>query len=85
MGESPQRNGPEAHSDQANTPRSNGKAERFIKILLGEWAYAMPFHTSAEGNSWLPRYLVLYNGHRWHMNLSALSLKWFLQRLLNAD
>jgi transposase InsO family protein len=30
------------------TPRTNGKAERFIKTLLGEWAYAMPFQTSSE-------------------------------------
>lgn len=37
------------------TPRTNGKAERFIKTLLGEWAYAMPFQTSEERNRWLPR------------------------------
>ncbi|QNI64110.1 DDE-type integrase/transposase/recombinase [Synechococcus sp. A15-44] len=28
------------------TPRTNGKAERFIKTLLAEWAYSMPFQTS---------------------------------------
>jgi transposase InsO family protein len=39
------------------TPQTNGKAERFIKTLLNEWAYAMPFQTSEERNSWLPRYL----------------------------
>jgi hypothetical protein len=32
------------------TPITNGKAERFIKTLLGEWAYAMPFQTSEERN-----------------------------------
>ena len=67
------------------TPRTNGKAERFIKTLLGEWAYAMPFQTSAERNSWLPRYLGLYNGHRCHMALGGLSPQQSLQRLLKAE
>jgi transposase InsO family protein len=30
------------------TPRTNGKAERFIQTSLREWAYAQPFQTSAE-------------------------------------
>ena len=30
------------------TPRTNGKAERFIKTLLAEWAYSMAFQTSTE-------------------------------------
>jgi len=44
------------HGDQADTnqalhkPQTNGKAERFIKTLLNEWAYAMPFQTSNERN-----------------------------------
>ena len=29
------------------TPRTNGKAERFIQTLLREWAYARPYCTSA--------------------------------------
>nr|WP_255477613.1 integrase core domain-containing protein [Synechococcus sp. A15-44] len=41
------------------TPRTNGKAERFIKTLLAEWAYSMPFQTSGERNQWLPRYLAI--------------------------
>jgi transposase InsO family protein len=32
------------------TPQTNGKAERFIKTLLNEWTYAMPFQTSKERN-----------------------------------
>jgi transposase InsO family protein len=28
------------------TPRTNGKAERFIQTLCREWAYAMPFRNS---------------------------------------
>ena len=53
------------------TPRTNGKAERFIKTLLAEWAYSMAFHTSAERNRWLPRYLAIYNGRRCHMALAG--------------
>lgn len=39
------------------TPRTNGKAKRFTKTLLGEWAYAVAFQTSEERSRWLPRYL----------------------------
>jgi hypothetical protein len=49
------------------TPQTNGKAERFIKTLLNEGAYAMPFQTSNERNRWLPRYLGLYNSRRSNM------------------
>jgi transposase InsO family protein len=67
------------------TPRTNGKAERFIKTLLGEWAYAMPFQTSEERNQrWLPRYLGLYNKRRCHMALGGLSPQQCLQLLLVA-
>ena len=67
------------------TPRTNGKAERFIKTLLGEWAYAMPIQTSEERKRWLPRYLGLYNGRRRHMALGGLSPQQYLQRLLVAE
>ena len=30
------------------TPRTNGKAERFIQTLLREWAYRRPYPTSAQ-------------------------------------
>jgi hypothetical protein len=53
-------------------PRTNGKAEQFIRAILGEWADATPFQTSVERNSWLPRYLVLCNGHRCHKALGGL-------------
>ena len=43
------------------TPRTNGKAERFIKTLLVEWAYSMPFNTSVERNHWLLLYLEICN------------------------
>ena len=30
------------------TPRTNGKAERFIQTLLREWAYVQPYATSGQ-------------------------------------
>lgn len=46
---------------QPYTPRTNGKAERFIQTLSGEWAYAMAFQNSEERNRWMPRYLTIDN------------------------
>lgn len=51
------------------TPRTNGKAERFIQTLCREWAYAMAFENSEERNRWLPRYLSIYNRLRKHSAL----------------
>ncbi len=48
------------------TPKTNGKAERFIKTLQEEWAYGKPFHSSAERNLWLPNWLEIYNCQRPH-------------------
>jgi transposase InsO family protein len=68
------------------TPQTNGgKAERFIKTLLSEWAYAMPFQTSDERNRWLPSYLGLYNRPRSHMALGGLSPQQRLNQLLKAE
>jgi len=53
------------------TPRTNGKAERFIKTLQSEWAYGMSFQSSAERNRWLGRYLAIYNRRRCHMALAG--------------
>jgi transposase InsO family protein len=51
------------------TPRTNGKAERFIQTLCREWAYAMAFQNSEERNRWLPRYLGIYIRLRMHSAL----------------
>jgi transposase InsO family protein len=51
------------------TPRTNGKAERFIQTLLREWAYARPYHHSRERRTLLPRWLHFYNFHRPHTSL----------------
>ena len=48
------------------TPRTNGKAERFIQTLLREWAYRFSYITSEERKRWLTPYLHFYNYHRAH-------------------
>jgi transposase InsO family protein len=53
------------------TPRTNGKAERFIQTSLREWAYAAPFHSSAERARAMPAWLCHYNSLRPHSALSG--------------
>src|SRR6185436_16708247 len=51
------------------TPRTNGKAERFIQTLLREWAYRFAYDSSAERGRWLEPYIHFYNFHRAHSSL----------------
>jgi transposase InsO family protein len=51
------------------TPRTNGKAERFIQTMLREWAYARPYYTSADRIRVLPGWLEHYNCARPHTAL----------------
>jgi len=51
------------------TPRTNGKAERFIQTLLREWAYKKPYRSSARRRCALTHYLRYYNGRRPHTAL----------------
>jgi transposase InsO family protein len=55
------------------TPRTNGKAERFIQTLLREWAYRFAYRSSAERTRWLKPYLHFYNRHRRHSSLGEQS------------
>jgi transposase InsO family protein len=64
------------------TPRTNGKAERFIQTLCKEWAYAMAFQNSQERDHWLPRYLSIYNRLRKHSALGGRSPQQRLNELL---
>jgi transposase InsO family protein len=52
-------------------PQTNGKAERFIRTLLGEWAYARPFMTTGERQARLPVFLDFYNRARPHWSLAG--------------
>jgi len=54
------------------TPRTNGKAERFIQTSLREWAYARAYNTSDERTAELPRFLHRYNWHRPHGSIGAM-------------
>ena len=53
------------------TPRTNGKAERFIQSALREWAYARAYGSSAQRIGALPRWLHGYNWHRPHASLAG--------------
>ena len=55
------------------TPRTNGKAERFIQTLLREWAYALPYRSSDSRAADLPRWLRHYNQERPHASLARQS------------
>jgi transposase InsO family protein len=53
------------------TPRTNGKAERFIQTALREWAYAQAYTHSDRRTAELPRWLHRSNWHRPHGSLDA--------------
>jgi transposase InsO family protein len=53
------------------TPRTNGKAERFIQTSLREWAYARPYTSSVERAQAIKPWADTYNlkrphADRWH-------------------
>jgi transposase InsO family protein/transposase-like protein len=54
---------------RAYTPRTNGKAERFIQTLLREWAYVEPYPSSQARRGALRPYLRYYNRQRPHASL----------------
>jgi transposase InsO family protein len=53
------------------TPKTNGKAERFIQTALREWAYARAYHSSDQRTAELVTWLHRYNWHRPHGSLKA--------------
>lgn len=53
------------------TPRTNGKAERFIQTALREWAYANACSTSNQRAQQLPIWIHNYNWHRPHRSLNS--------------
>jgi len=53
------------------TPKTNGKAERFIQTALREWAYAQAYPTSSDRAAELPAWLHRYNWHRPHGSLKS--------------
>ncbi len=53
------------------TPRTNGKAERFIQSALREWAYAKAYPNSGHRAQELPLWLHHYNWHRPHAGIKG--------------
>ena len=53
------------------TPRTNGKAERFVQTSLREWAYAKAYAFSAERTAALKPWLDSYNTSRPHFGLNG--------------
>ena len=51
------------------TPKTNGKAERFIQSSLREWAYAHAYDHSRQRREQLPLWLHRYNWHRPHAGI----------------
>lgn len=54
---------------KAYSPRTNGKAERFIQTALHEWAYARSYDSSNQRARHLTAWLHRYNWHRPHASL----------------
>jgi hypothetical protein len=66
---------------RAYTPRTNGKAERFIQTSLREWAYAQAFNSSADRAAAMPLWIDTYNRNRPHSALRAMApLTWIATR-----
>jgi transposase InsO family protein len=53
------------------TPRTNGKAERFIQTSLREWAYLNAYQTSAERTQAMQPWITRYNHSRPHSALGG--------------
>jgi transposase InsO family protein len=64
-------------------PRTNGKAERFIRTLLGGWAYGAIYRNSDERRRALSGWLDFYNRQRPHGSLSHQAPLTRLHTLMN--
>jgi transposase InsO family protein len=67
------------------TPRTNGKAERFIQTSLREWAYARPYASSAQRNDAIGPWTNAYNLTRPHSALGGSTPAQRLNNLLGND
>ena len=53
-------------------PQTNGKAERFIRLMLNGWAYRRPYESNRERLAALPRWVFNYNHRRPHGGIGGL-------------
>ena len=65
------------------TPRTNGKAERFIQSALREWAYGFAYRHSRQRTAMLDRWIHHYNWHRPHQGIGGIAPMTRLQRTTN--
>lgn len=65
------------------TPRTNGKAERFIQTCMREWAYAASYRHSDVRAAALPVFLCFYNCHRPHWGIGRKTPQLRLRELVN--
>lgn len=64
-------------------PRTNGKAERFIRTMLGGWAYAAIYRDSWQRRDALARWVDFYNHRRPHGSLGRHTPAGRLAQLVN--
>ena len=67
------------------TPRTNGKAERFIQTSLREWAYAKPYVSSDERTRAIQPWTEAYNLTRPHSGIKGLTPWQRVNNLLGND
>jgi transposase InsO family protein len=67
------------------TPRTNGKAERFIQTSLREWAYAKPYRSSDERTHAIKPWTDAYNLNRPHAGIGGLTPWQRVNNLLGND
>ena len=67
------------------TPRTNGKAERFIQTSLREWAYAKPYACSDERTQAIKPWTDAYNLSRPHAGIGGLTPWQRVNNLLGND
>jgi transposase InsO family protein len=67
------------------TPRTNGKAERFIQTSLREWAYAHAYRSSAERSQAIGPWTDAYNLSRPHSGIGGLTPWQRVNNLLGND
>lgn len=65
------------------TPRTNGKAERFIQTCKREWAYARPYRSSVQRTAALADFLCHYNCHRRHWGIGRITPQLRLSQIVN--
>jgi transposase InsO family protein/transposase len=69
---------------RAYRPQTNGKAERFIRTMLGGWAYGAIYGSSRDRTAALDGWLFTYNHHRRHRSIGRMAPITRLNNLLGS-